>query len=567
MDKEKARELAFKYAIKNAALHGGKANEGAVMGKLKALFPDALIPELITLAKNSVEKTNTLSLQEIQVQFEEFEKTGFELQVREKEPGLPNLAWAEQEPVVTRFAPNPSGYMHLGHCRAAITSAEFAKKYNGKFILRFDDTDPKVKKPIPKADQAFKEDLAWLGYKPNQIVFASDRFELYYAFLRKLLEIQKAYVCTCNNEQFKALKKKGNACPCRNLTEKEQLERFEKMLRHELKEGQAVVRIKTDLKHPDPSVRDWWAAKIVDKPEYAPAKKRVVFPSYNFASAIDDHELGITLIIRSQQHAQNSSKQKFLYDYFGWKYPHVMNTGIVMVKGIVLSKSEMLEKIKQKHFLGAEDPRIGTVKAFRKKGFKPSVIKEAILEIGAKPQDVILSLEKLEDWNRQIIDPIAHRIVFLQEPVELVVKNAPAFMAKLCKHPDFPQKGFKKYALKKGTQQFWIEQKQAVQLKKGQTVQLKQAYQVKITHSNKHRLEAEFVGTTFQKGLPIVHWLLPSEKVNVEIVMGDASTKKGVAEKILSTYKEGTPLQFEKLGFVVIEKSGKQNVKCRYTHP
>lgn len=565
---EAFEQTAFKYAVKNAALHGGKAEVGAIVGKLKALFPDASMPELVQAAKESVQKTNALSADEIQKQFAVFEQEGYELKPREKKPGLPDLDWAENgnEKVVTRFAPNPSGYMHLGHCRAAIVSAEYAKKYNGKFILRFDDTDPKVKKPIPDADKAFTEDLNWLGYPPQTTVFASDRFELYYTYMRKVLEMGKAYVCTCENEKFKELKKKKTACPCRGLSAEKQLDRFQQMLDHRLKEGQAALRIKTDLNHPDPSVRDWWAAKIVDKPEYPPVKNRRVFPSYNFASAIDDQELGITLIIRGQEHAQNATKQKFLYDFFGWTYPRLLNTGRLMLKEMVLSKSKMLVLMKQPGFLGAEDPRLATVKALRKKGFLPQVLRETMIDIGAKPQDALLSLEKLESINRHLIDPVSDRIVFLKKPVELQVKNAPALEVKIQKHPDFPDKGYKKYALKKGTETFWIEKEQAATLKTGAQVQLKQAYAIKISKKSASQVEAEFVSSEFKKGSTIVHWLLPSETVETEIVMQDATLLKGVAEKTLASYQPETHIQLEKTGYVFLEKNGSKKVMCRYTH-
>ncbi len=565
MDKEEAQRQAFKYAVKNAATHGGKAEMGAIIGKLKALFPTEEIRELVPFAKEAVAKTNKLSAAEVQKQFEIFEKEGYELKPREKAPGLEELEWAETEPVVTRFAPNPSSVMHFGHLRAAILSAEYAKKYKGKFILRFEDTDPKTKQPLKGVEKQYEDDLKWLGIPANAVFFQSDRFEIYYDYMRKLLQMGKAYVCTCDNETFKQLKKKKIACPCRELPAKEQLQRFEKMLNHSYKEGQAVLRVKTDLEHPDPSIRDWWAAKIVDKPVHPRRKNTWVWPGYNLAAGIDDHLNGVTLILRGQEHAQNATKQKFMYDYFGWKYPHAIHFGRMQLKGFLLSKSKINELMKSGKIKSWDDPRLATMQALHRRGFRPEALRELMIEIGAKPQDVQVPFQKLEDWNRKIIDPIAERIVFLKELVELEVENAAELTAKLSRHPDFAEKGFKEYKLKKGNQLFWIEKEQAEALKVRDNVQLKQAYSIKILKKTAKKIEAEFVSTEFKPRSTIVHWLLPKETVKAEIVMGNSSLLKGFAEKELAKYKNGTHLQFERLGYVVVGEKKNGKIGLRFT--
>jgi glutamyl-tRNA synthetase len=565
MDKKAVQRLAFKYAVKNAATHGGKAEMGAIVGKLKALFPKEEIRELVPFAKEAVQKTNALLPTEIQQQFAVFEKEGYELKPREKIPGLEELDWAEKEPVVTRFAPNPSSVMHFGHLRAAILSAEYAKKYHGKFVLRFEDTDPKTKQPLEGVEKQYETDLKWLGIPADLVLFQSDRFEIYYEHLRKLLKMGKAYVCTCDNDAFKQLKKKKLACPDRELPAEEQLKRFEKMLVHSYKEGEAVVRIKTDLKHPDPSIRDWWAAKIVDSPHHPRRKNTWVWPGYNLAAGIDDHLNGITLILRGQEHSQNATKQKFMYDYFGWKYPHAMHFGRIKLKGFLLSKSKINELMKSGEITRWDDPRLATVQALRRRGFRPETLRELMIEIGAKPQDVQVPFQKLEDWNRKIIDPIAERIVFIQEPVELEVKNAPSLAVKLARHPDFAEKGFKEYQLEKGKQLFLIEKEQAEQLKVGETVQLKQAYSVRILEKKPKKISAEFVSTEFKPKSTIIHWLLPEETIPAWILMNDGKTRKGIAERELAKYPVGTHLQFERLGYVIVEERVSEAIQTVFT--
>src|SRR3989344_142726 len=215
-------DLIFKHALKNAFEYG-KADFKSLIGKLIAAEPEikANLKELTPKIKEAVEKVNAMKREEIESQFKEFEA---ELRVEKKEEkkGLQELDWAKKEPVVTRFAPNPNGPFHLGNARAAILSFEYAKKYGGEFFLRFDDTDPKVKKPIENAKEIYLEDLNWLLCPPQKVVFASDRLLVYHDFMKKAIEMGKAYVCSCEAEKWRALTKKKAACPCRERGPKEQ---------------------------------------------------------------------------------------------------------------------------------------------------------------------------------------------------------------------------------------------------------------------------------------------------------------------------------------------------------
>jgi glutamyl-tRNA synthetase len=563
------QDQAHKYAIKNAALHGGKADVGALVGKLKALFPDEGIKTLAGIAKETVDRVNALKMPDIEAQFKAFEAEGYELKPKEKEKGLPALDWAETgEKVVTRFAPNPNGPMHLGHCRAAVLSAEYAKKYGGKFLLRFEDTDPKVKKPMEDARELFMRDLAWLGYKPDAVSWASERFDSYYAYMKKVIQQGNAYVCTCDNDEFKKKKNRGIACPHRDLSAKDNLDLFEEMLSHRLKEGQAVLRIKTDLSHPDLSVRDWWAAKIVDDVKYSKLKDRCVFPSFNFQNAVDDHAEGVTLILRGVQHFQNAVKQKYLYGYLGWVFPHILHFGLVKMKGVLLSKSRIADLMKNDPtFRGYSDPRLGTVEAFREKGFVAQAIVDEIMELGTRQNDATVSLARLEDRNKGFIDRASDRFIFLESPVEAVVDNAEKMVAQLENYPGDTSAGVRKYALSAGRREFWIPQEEADTVKLGGIFRLKHAYNVRVVKKDGKKIDCAFVSSEHKTGIPIVNWLLPDETVKTEVLMLDGSTKKGFSEKALSKKKAGEPVRFEDFGYLVVKTNGKGTVRLNYTHP
>ncbi len=562
--------LIYKYAIKNAFLHNGKADVGAVVGKVIALQKEAEVDlkKVVPKIQKIVQEINAMEFAEIEAEYKKFEGEGYELKPQEKKPGLPELDWAEsgKEAVITRFAPNPNGMMHFGHARACYMSYAFAEKYAGRFILRFDDTDPKIKKPVAEAYKAFERDVEWLnGAAPNEIIYASDRLELYYDYMRKLIEKGGAYICNCASEKWRELIKKGKGCKCREEKPKDVLKKFEKMLAHEIKEGEAVMRIKSDLQHKDPSTRDWWVAKIVDAPEHPRVSGKFLWPSYNFASAIDDHELGITLIIRGQQHAQNETKQKSLYDYFKWNYPHAITYGLLKLSETVLSKSKIKAKIAEGEFSGFDDPRVGTLENLRRRGIAPQAIREILIDIGVKPNDITVSEDALYDANRNVIDAEADRIIFISEPAIMDVQFAHAIEAKLPKHPDFPERGEKAYHLNEGMQRFIIEKSDAEKLNEGETIRLKHAYNVRVVKKDAMQVFAEFVSTS-KTDAHVIPWLIEEQSIAVEILMPDAKIIYGSAEAGLLNYEIGSVLQLERLGYARLDSREAGTAKLWFAH-
>ncbi|MBI2530286.1 MAG: glutamate--tRNA ligase [Candidatus Diapherotrites archaeon] len=562
--------LIYKYAIKNAFLHSGKADVGAVVGKVIALQKEAEVDlkKIVPKIQGIVKGINSMPFAEIEEEYKKFEEAGYELKPKEKKIGLPDLEWMQsgKESVVARFAPNPNGPMHFGHARACYMSYAFAEKYAGKFILRFDDTDPKIKKPVAEAYKAFERDVEWLnGSAPNEIIYASDRLDLYYDYMRRLIEKDGAYICNCASEKWRGLIRKGKGCKCRAENKKEQMKKFKKMLAHESREGEAVIRIKTDLAHKDPSTRDWWIAKIVDKPEHPRVSGKYLWPSYNFASAIDDHELGITLIIRGQQHAQNETKQKFLYEYFKWKYPHAITYGLLKLSETVLSKSKIKAKIEEGEFSGFDDPRVGTLENLRRRGITAEAIREILIDIGVKPNDITVSEDALYDANRNVIDANADRIIFISEPVLIDVQFAQGIDAKLPRHPDASERGEKVYHLNEGMQRFIIEKGDAEKLKTGETIRLKHAYNVRIVKKDSMQIFAEFVSAS-KIDAPLIPWLLEEESIGIEVLMPDAKIVYGSAEAELLKYDVGSILQLERLGYARLDAREGNSARLWFAH-
>ena len=219
-------EIVYKHALLNAAKHKGSANPGAVMGSIMANEPElrSRAKEIGPLAGKIVAQVNNLSSDE---QASEMEKYGVEVHEKKKvkEVGLQELP-GTHENIVLRFAPNPSGPLHIGHSRAAVPNAEYVKRHDGKLILRIEDTDPK--RVYEDAYEMIPEDLKWLGINPDEIVYQSDRFDIYYDYARQLIEKGAAYMCTCDGAVFKELKDNCKPCPCRDNSVEENLKLWAK---------------------------------------------------------------------------------------------------------------------------------------------------------------------------------------------------------------------------------------------------------------------------------------------------------------------------------------------------
>ena len=232
-------EIVYKHALLNAAKHKGSANPGAVIGSIMSQEAElrSRAKEIGPIAGKIVGQVNNLSPEELASEMEKYA-----VEVKENKPkkevGLQELP-GTHENIVMRFAPNPSGPLHIGHARAAVPNGEYVKRHNGKLILRIEDTDPK--RVFEPAYEMIPEDLEWLGITPDEIVYQSDRFETYYDYARQLIENGAAYMCTCDGATFKELKDNCQPCPCRDNSVEENLELWDKF--EELDVGEAVLRV------------------------------------------------------------------------------------------------------------------------------------------------------------------------------------------------------------------------------------------------------------------------------------------------------------------------------------
>src|SRR3989344_6319902 len=359
-----------KFALANAFQHEGKAQAGSIIGKLIAEAPSTKnkLGDLMPQINKIISEVNKLTLKQqeerlLQIYPEFFEKKEHEEKV------LKDLPNAKKGGVVMRFEPSFSGRLHIGHAFPFSLNYSYVKKYDGKLILRLADTNPK--NVDLSAYDGIPADANWLTSNGvHQIVIQSDRMKIYYEYAEQFVKKGFAYVCICDPEKWKVLTLRKQACPCRSLPPKENLVRWAKMLdKKGYKEGEAVLRVKTDIRHPNPAIRDWPAARIIDAPHPRQGTKYRVWPLMNLAVTIDDHESGVTHAIRAKEHMDNEKRQLYLYNYMNWPAPTQLYVGRLKFHDLELSKSKIRPMIESGKYSGWDDVRLPTLPALRRRGY------------------------------------------------------------------------------------------------------------------------------------------------------------------------------------------------------
>jgi glutamyl-tRNA synthetase len=557
--------LVRKYALQNAVKYGGKPQAGTVVSRILGEFPELRSDgrKISALANAVVTEVGALPPAR---QREELARIAPSLlaelsEVKEHvKAGLPALEGAEGG-VVMRFAPNPSGPLHLGHARAALLNDAYVRRYGGKYILRMEDTDPR--RIDPDAYTTVREDCAWLELLIDDIVFQSDRLDTYYEHARKLIGIGGAYVCTCEADQFRELKLAKTACPCRETSPEKNMDLFEAMLAGEYVEGEVTLRVKTDIEHPDPAVRDFSALRIVSSPPH-PRVDATVFPLMNFSVAIDDHLLGVTHVIRGKDHIANTARQRYVFDYFGWKTPVYRHYGRMGIEGVVLSTSQMKAGIAEGTYTGWDDIRLGTLRAIARRGITPDAVRNAVLEIGIGETDISFSWENLYAKNRDIVDPIANRYSFVPDPVLLEIEDAPCgFVAEALLHPNDPSRGTRKLPFDGSV---YIP-KADLDASCGSMIRLKDLFNITLG-TDRDCMVAKFAGKSLDDArrakAPIVQWLPPAHTIPCVLHTPDGE-QRGYCEPMVSL-DMGKVVQFERVGFVRIEKATALLIEAYWGH-
>ncbi len=545
----------FSHTLKNA-LDFGTPQLGSVLGKVLAAYPElkkdipaakAQIGQAFKDAAKLTKEQQKQKLLEIAPELLEERKT-----VEEKKLVLPN---AQPGKVIMRFAPSPSGALHLGHAYVLGLNSELCRQYKGKLILRIEDTNPE--NIYPQAYALIEQDAQWLT-KGNvaDVIIQSDRLGYYYDHAEKLIEKEAAYMCTCNPDAFKTLLTKKKACPCRSLPKKENHLRWERMF-GVYKPGEAVLRLKTSLNDPNPAFRDFALVRINDAKHPRVGTKHRVWPLMNFAVAIDDHLLDVTHTLRGKDHRDNEKRQKLIADYFRWDVPAALYVGRINFKDLALSASETRQLIERGKYTGWDDIRLPFLPALRRRGYQPEAFIRYACEVGITETDKLVGKEDfykaINSFNKDALDPQANRYFFVAEPVKVIIANAPKQTVKLELHPDYHARGHREFIT---GEEFFIAKKDLQQLGEGRIHRLMDC--LNFTRQKGkfafHSQDYAAFKNAPERGA-IIHWLPAEEKtVNVSLAMEEGSIVEGIGEHKLLQLHEGAIVQLERVCFARLDK-------------
>ncbi|RLG63931.1 glutamate--tRNA ligase [archaeon] len=574
MDKE-LKETVLKIALKNAILHDGKASLGPVLGKLVAEKPDVKpkIKEIIPIVREVIEEVNRMPIEKQKQLLEEIAPEKLEERKTEGKRELPRIEGLQEGRVVTRFAPEPNGYLHIGHALTAFINYYYRKTYGGVFWLRFEDTNPRKEKI--EFYEAIEEDLKWLGIRWDKRKCNSEDMPLYYEYARKLISNRHAYVCECELEKIRKYRLLGKECKCRTLSPEDHLEKFEKMLEGAYREGEATIRLRGDMSSPNTTLRDPVIFRIIEAEHPIQGDKYIVWPTYDYACSIQDGLCRITHVLRSAEFEIRTELQNMIRELLGLPNPIIVHYSRFNVKGTPTSKREITRLIDEGIVKGWDDPRLVTLRALRRRGILPKTIEDLMYQIGLSKANPIIDWKLLTGLNRKNVDKIANRYFAVINPILLEVENAPEREISLPIHPDKPEEKVRKFTV---GDQFYISALDAKGLKRGEEIRLKDLYNIKIVDFRDSVVRGVFVD--FKRLLKKkIQWVpidqaiklkvyVPMELIDEHgnIVRESMKTEYGYVESNVTREKVGNIVQFERYGFCRLEKISKENVEAVYAH-
>ncbi|MBD3310402.1 glutamate--tRNA ligase [Candidatus Woesearchaeota archaeon] len=558
-----------KFALQNAARFDGKANPGAVVGKVLNL-DSKLRTKASEIGRKAAEvcaEVNKLTPEQQKEEIMQLDPSLLEEKPKqEKKRELPELKGAKKGKVVMRFAPSPSGPMHIGHAYAISLTSEYCRRYDGKLILRIEDTNPE--NIYKKAYDLLPEDARWLTKdRIHEVWIQSGRLGVYYDYAQKLVEMEKAYVCECDTDRFRKLVFEKKACPCRDIPKKEQVLRFEKMFSG-YKAGEAVLRLKTDINHKNPAMRDFPLMRINEHKHPRQGTKHRVWPLMNLAVFVDDVEGCMTHIIRAKDHMDNAKRQEYLYRYFQKPVPESLFVGRLNFEGMPISCSKTRVLIEEGKYEGWDDIRLPFLLALRRRGYQPEAFINWAVDIGLSQADKTVTkkdfFKSLDAFNRDIVDPVANRYFFVWDPVKVRIKGAPSQKVELELHPDHPKRGKRKF---KTGELFYLCKEDVDSMKDGMLNRLMDCLNL-VKDRDKFKFDPTGYENFKEQGGRIIHWLPAKDVVKVEVHMPDEDRRvvKGYGEKKLEKLKQGDVVQLERFGFCRLDEKKKDKLVFWFGH-
>jgi glutaminyl-tRNA synthetase len=394
--------------------------------------------------------------------------------------------------VHTRFPPEPNGYLHIGHAKSICLNYGLAQEYNGKFNLRFDDTNP-TKEEQEYVDSII-DDVRWLGGDwEDRLFYASDYFQQLYDWAIQLIKDGKAYVCDLSAEEVRAhrgtLSEPGKNSPYRNRTVEENLDLFERMEQGEFPDGARTLRAKIDMASPNINLRDPVMYRIKHAEHHRSGDRWCIYPSYDYTHGQSDSIEGITHSICTLEFENHRP----LYDWFcealAIHHPQQIEFARLNLTYTVMSKRKLLQLVQEKHVAGWDDPRMPTIRGLRRRGYTPDSLRAFCERIGVAKFNSTIDMAWLEDAIRSDLNDRAPRAMAVLRPLKVVIENyreSEVEELSAANHPQLPEMGTRVVPF---SRELWIEAddfmenapKNFYRLSVGREVRLRYAYFITCT--------------------------------------------------------------------------------------
>ena len=506
--------------------------------------------------------------------------------------------------IVTRFPPEPNGYLHIGHAKSICLNYGTAQKYNGTFHLRFDDTNPT--KEDTEYVESIMEDVRWLGADwKDKLFFASDYFEKFYEYAVQLIKLGKAYVCELSDTEMReyrgTLTAPGKESPYRNRSVEENLDLFARMRAGEFEDGSKVLRAKIDMASPNIHMRDPVIYRIRHTSHHRSGDQWCIYPMYDFAHPLEDAIEHIT-------HSICTLEFEIHRPFYDWLLeslvpaprPQQIEFARLNLTNTVMSKRKLLELVKEHNVSGWDDPRMPTISGLRRRGVPPEAIRAFCEGIGVTKYNSLTDLSLLEYYIRENLNKTAKRVMVVMNPLKVILDNYPDDLVEemdAVNNPENPEDGTRKVPFSKV---LYIERddfreeapKKFYRLAPGAEVRLRYAYFVKCVSVDRDgngeitavhcTYDSETRGGNAPDGRKVkgtIHWVSAKHAFNTEVRLYDRLftvenvgdipegedyrsylnpdslkiVRGAMMEPSLKEAKKGDRFQFERIGYFCVD--------------
>jgi glutaminyl-tRNA synthetase len=510
--------------------------------------------------------------------------------------------------VVTRFPPEPNGFLHIGHAKSICLNFGLAQRYGGVCHLRLDDTNPTTE-DIAYVE-AIQRDVKWLGFDwADKLFFASDYYEKLYAFAEQLIRAGKAYVCSLSEEEFRVVRgtvnEPGRESPYRNRSVEENLDLFARMRAGEFPDGAHVVRAKIDMASPNMKMRDWPLLRIRHEHHYRRGDSFCVYPLYDFAHCLSDYLENITHSVCTLEFESNRELYDWILEAVGadpLSRPRQYEFARLSLTTTMMSKRKLLELVERKLVSGWDDPRMPTLSGLRRRGVTPEALRDFCERIGIAKTNSVVEIALFDHVLREDLDPRSPRVMGVLRPLEVVLTDLPEGETVELDAPYWPAELGRPESRKVPlSRRIFIEQddfmeeppKDFHRLAPGREVRLRHAAVIRCDEVVKDPATGAIVelrcsrvpAADGKRVKGTIHWVSKAHAVDAEVRLYDRlfvtempgqsddvaselnprslEVLRGKLEPSLASAKGGDRFQLERLGFFVVDDADSRPGRAR----